>query len=57
MTSHHTVPTTDLDFWYYVPPQEQDVTTILTESADIAQPVPEADLGEPITVSTVPFRI
>jgi len=40
-----------------IKPQEQDITTILTESADIAQPMPEADLGEPITVSTVSFRI
>ena len=57
MTSHHTIPTIDLDFWYYVPPQEQDITTILTESADTAQPVLEADLGGPITVRAVSLGI
>jgi len=57
MNPHHIIPTNDLGFLSYVPPQEQDIITILTETAGIAQPVLEVDLVGPITVSMVPFGI
>jgi len=47
MSSYHNVSTSDLGFWSYVPPQEQNITTILTETAGIAQPVQEIDASLP----------